>query len=573
MADRSSLFRVFRDLVQPMRDGTLLRADLYLPEGDGPFPALVERTPYGKDNSPEKQVGATEFFASHGYAVVIQDVRGRFGSEGRFVPFNDDGWQANRDGYDTVEWIAAQPWCTGKVGTIGGSYAGATQYQLAPTRPPHLVAMYVRESSADYWAEWVYHGGAFELGFMFEWTVKMTYNNLARLARSAEEHQARKGILERALAEVSSWHRHLPFGFNPLVEGLDDWYNEFLAHPEDGPYWQRWSIATQHAEIETPIVHLGGWFDIFLAGTLKNFEGMRSKGRTPAARAAQRLLVGPWVHGPQNIAKSLQGEIDFGPDAVRDYNQLRLPWFDHWLKRADNGVLDEPPVQLFVMGENRWRAADAYPLPGTRYEPWHLHEGGRLERAASDRAEMADAYVYDPDYPVPTLGGQTLNIPGGAYDQRPIEHRCLVYTSAPLDRPLTIVGPVTAVLHAMSSAPDTDWVVRLTDVHPNGVSRLLTDGILRARYRESTTHPTLIEPNRVYEFPIDLWATANTFLPGHRIRVAVTSSSFPRFDRNLNTGGPIGAEASGRAALNTVFHDAVRPSRVILPVVSSWLSG
>ena len=198
MSDRPAAFRILKDLVQPMRDGTPLRADVYLPEGDGPFPALVERTPYGKENSPEKQVGAPEFFASQGYAVVVQDVRGRFASEGRFVPFHDDGWGANRDGYDTVEWIAAQPWCAGKVGTIGGSYAGATQYRLAPTRPPHLVAMYVRESSADYWAEWVYHGGAFELGFMFEWTVRWTHNNLARLARSAEEHKARKGILERA---------------------------------------------------------------------------------------------------------------------------------------------------------------------------------------------------------------------------------------------------------------------------------------------------------------------------------------------------------------------------------------
>ena len=567
MSDRPAAFRILKDLVQPMRDGTPLRADVYLPEGDGPFPALVERTPYGKENSPEKQVGAPEFFASQGYAVVVQDVRGRFASEGRFVPFHDDGWGANRDGYDTVEWIAAQPWCAGKVGTIGGSYAGATQYRLAPTRPPHLVAMYVRESSADYWAEWVYHGGAFELGFMFEWTVRWTHNNLARLARSAEEHKARKGILERAIAEAPSWHRRLPLGPNPLVEGLDDWYNEFLAHPEDGPYWQRWSIASQYSEIDTPIVHLGGWFDIFLAGTLRNFVGMRAKARTPAARAGQRLVVGPWIHGPLNMAKSLQGEVDFGPEAVWDYNRMRLPWFDYWLKGARNGVLDEPPVRLFVMGDNCWRSADTYPLPGTRYERWYLHAGSRLDREAPAGAETADGYVYDPDDPVPTLGGQTLNIPGGAYDQRPIEGRCLVYTSAPLDRPLTIVGPVTAALHAMSSAPDTDWVIRLTDVHPDGTSRLLADGILRARYRESTTRPTPIEPNRVYEFPVDLWATANTFLPGHRIRVAVTSSSFPRFDRNLNTGGPIGVEAAGRPALNTVFHDAARPSRIVLPVV------
>ena len=560
---------VLRDLVQPMRDGTRLRADVYLPEGPGPFPALVERTPYGKDNSPEMQVGAPAFFARHGYAVVVQDVRGRFTSEGRFVPFHDDGWGPTRDGYDTVEWVAAQPWCTGKVGTIGGSYAGATQYRLAPTRPPHLGAMYVRESSADYWAEWVYHGGAFELGFMLEWTVRWTYNNLTRLARSEAEYRARKGILERALQELPSWQRRLPLRPNPLVEGLDDWFNDFLAHAADGPYWQQWSIASQHQEIDTPIVHLGGWFDIFLAGTLKNYVGIRARARSAAARAGQRLVVGPWVHGPLNMAKRVAGEVDFGEEAVRDYNAIRLPWFDHWLKGVANRILEEPPVQLFVMGENRWRFADVYPLRRTRDVPWFLHAGGGLDRTAPAGAEPADGYVYDPDDPVPTVGGCTLNLPGGAFDQRPIEGRCLVYTSAPVERPLTIIGPLTAVLHAMSSAPDTDWVVRLTDVHPDGTSRLLADGILRARYRESGAAPTLLTPHRVYELPVDLWATANTFLPGHRIRVAVTSSSFPRFDRNLNTGGPIGAEATGRPALNTVFHDSARPSHVVLPVIEA----
>src|SRR5439155_1643221 len=372
------------------------------------------------------------------------------------------------------------------------------QYRLAPTRPPHLRAMYVRESSADYWAEWVYHGGAFELGFMLEWTVRWTYNNLTRLARSEAEYRARKGILERALQELPSWQRRLPLRPNPLVEGLDDWYNDFLAHPADGPYWQQWSIASQHQEIDTPIVHLGGWFDIFLAGTLKNYVGIRARARSAEARAGQRLVVGPWVHGPLNMAKRVAGEVDFGEEAVRDYNAIRLPWFDHWLKGVANRILEEPPVQLFVMGENRWRFADVYPLRRTRDVPWFLHAGGGLDRTAPAGAEPADGYVYDPDDPVPTVGGCTLNLPGGAFDQRPIEGRCLVYTSAPVERPLTIIGPVTAVLHAMSSAPDTDWVVRLTDVHPDGTSRLLADGILRARYRESGTAPTLLTPDRVY---------------------------------------------------------------------------
>jgi hypothetical protein len=564
-----SPIKVLHDVPQVMRDGTVLRADVHLPEGAGPFPTLLERTPYGKASSPECQVGAPAFFASAGYAVVIQDVRGRFASEGRFVPFHDDGWGPNRDGYDTVEWIAAQPWCDGNVGTIGGSYAGATQYRLAPTRPPHLRAMYVRESSADYWAEWVYHGGAFELGFMLEWTVKWTYNNLARLAPDPGEQARRRGILEKALGELGSWHRQRPLHPNPLVEGLDDWFNEFLAHPADGPYWWRWNIASQHAEVETPIAHLGGWFDIFLAGTIKNFVGLRARARSQAARDAQRLVIGPWVHGPWNMAKSAQGEVDFGADAIWDYNARRLPWFDHWLKGRRTAALDEPRVQLFVMGENRWRTADDYPLAGTRVTPWYLRDGGALTPEPPAGAERADGYRYDPDDPVPTLGGATLNLPGGAYDQRPIEDRCLVYTSPPLERDLTIIGDVHCVLHAMSSAPDTDVVVRLTDVHPDGFSRLLCDGILRARYRDSGTHPTPLEPNRVYELTVDLWATANRFRRGHRIRVAVTSSSFPRFDPNPNTGGPVAAEARGQVALNTVFHDTARPSRVLLPVVEA----
>lgn len=562
----TTAYTILRDIPQIMRDGTTLYADIYLPKGDGPFPALLERTPYNKEDSPEMQVGSPPFFASLGYAVVIQDVRGRFKSHGVFIPFHDDGWGPNRDGYDTVEWIAAQPWCNGRVGGIGGSYAGATQYRMAPTRPPHLKALYSRESSADYWSEWVYHGGAFELGFMWSWTVRNTLTNLANIV-DAEEFAQRKGVIERALEEIDTWYRHLPLYPNPIIDGIADWYNDYLLQPEDGPYWWQWNIGQKHHEVETPTVHMGGWFDIFQIGTLKNYMGMRTKARTAEARAAQRLYIGPWIHGPWNMATSVQGEVDFGPESTRAYNDIRVPWFDYWLKGINTGILEEPPVQLFVMGENRWRSAADFPLPNTRYTEWYLHEQGGLSRQRPTGAEAADSYVYDPADPVPTRGGCTLSIPGGAYDQRPIEDRCLVYTSEPLDRDLTIIGPVTCVLHALTSASDTDWVVRLTDVHPDGFSRLLCDGILRARYRESTTSPTLLTPHQVYDYTIDLWATANTFKAGHRIRVAVTSSCFPRFDRNLNTGGPLHQEAVGQVALNTVFHDAMRPSHVILPVV------
>jgi len=561
-----SEIRILRDQPVTMRDGTRLYANVHLPAGPGPFPALLERTPYSKDNSVEVQIGAPAFFVAAGYAVVLQDVRGRFRSEGRFVPFQDDGWGANRDGWETVAWVAAQPWCNGQVGTIGGSYSGATQYRLAPTRPPHLRAMVAREASADFHAEWVYHGGAFELAFMLGWTLNCMDSDLAHLGAGAEM-LARKRGLEQARAAIETWQRHLPLNPNPLWVGLADWYNDFLLHPDDGPYWQQWSIESQHAEVETPILHLGGWFDIFLNGTLKNFAGLRAHARTLEARRAQRLIVGPWVHGPWNLPIAVQGEVDFGPESVRDYNDLRRPWFDYWLKGSQNGVMDEPAVQLFVMGENRWRSADEYPLPGTRYTNWYLRQAGQLDPRPPSGPEPADSYDYDPEQPVPTLGGSTLNIPAGAFDQRPIEGRCLVYTSDVLARDLTIIGNVRCILYASSSAPDTDWVVRLTDVHPDGFSRLLCDGILRARYRQSWTTPALLTPHEVYEFVVDLWATANTFLAGHRLRVAITSSSFPRFDRNLNTGGVFGAETGGQVARNLIIHDAQRPSHIILPVI------
>ncbi len=557
---------ILRNVVVPMRDGTRLSADVYLPRGDGPFPALVERTPYGKEASIEVQIGAPQFFTDHGYAVVIQDVRGRFASEGRFYPFKYDGWGEQQDGYDTVEWIAAQPWCDGRVGTIGGSYAGATQYRMAPTRPPHLRAMAARQSASDYWAEWVYHGGAFELGFMLHWTLRWEFFNLAHLA-SGDEYERRKAELADAIEDMDDLYQRLPLAPDPLVVGLEDWYNEFLAHPADGPFWQQWSIARQHHQVDTPIFHLGGWFDIFINGTLKNFTGLRANARSQAARDAQKLIVGPWIHSPANMLKPTQGDVNFGPASVRDYNEMRLPWFDYWLKGRSNVVMDEPPVQLFVMGENRWRSADTYPLPDTQYQSWYFCGGGGLTTMPPTTDEPPDTFLFDPAHPTPTLGGCTLYMSSGPFDQTPAEAWGLTYTSTPLPHDLTIIGPVACVLLGASSAVDTDWVVRLTDVEEDGFSRLLCDGILRARYRASHINPTPLTPGEVYEFVVDLWATANTFKAGHCIRVAVCSSSFPRFDRNLGTG-EVPAQG-GRVCVqhNTVFHDALRPSRIILPVI------
>ena len=356
------------------------------PKGSGPFPALLERTPYSKDNSPECQVGSPPFFASHGYAVVIQDVRGRFASEGRFVPFHDDGWGPNRDGYDTVEWIAAQPWCDGNVGTIGGSYAGATQYRLAPTRPPHLRAMYVRESSADYWAEWVYHGGAFELGFMLEWTVKWTYNNLARLARSPEEHARRKGVLEKALAGAPELAPRAAAPPQPARRGP-----RRLVQRVPRPSRRRPVLVAlehrppprRHRDADRPPRGLVRHLPRGDAQELRRHCGPRRAPRrraTPSASSSGRGSTDPGTWRRPSRARWTSA-----PEAIRDYNAIRLPWFDHWLRGARNGVPDEPRVQLFVMGENRWRTADAYPWPGTRETPWYLRDGGAADAGGAGR--------------------------------------------------------------------------------------------------------------------------------------------------------------------------------------------
>ena len=560
----------------PMRDGTTLRANITRPVGDGRFPALLERTPYNKEGGSEVNIGSPEFFAERGYAVVIQDVRGRFASEGDFYPFKDDGAGLNRDGYDTIEWIADQPWCDGNVGTIGGSYSGATQYRALLSRPPHLRASYARESSSDYVREWVYRDGAFELGFSLAWAHGVTLSNLTHLV-DANTVESRQSHLEQIREDMDDWYERLPHHPVPFLEGLSDWYNDWLKQPEDGAYWWQFNIETYHDQVETPVYHLGGWFDIFLAGTLKNYAGLKQNARTEKARQSQKLIVGPWIHGPDNIDKQVVGEFDFGADARRNFNEIRLPWFDHWLKDIDTGVLDEAPVSLFVMGRNAWRTASDWPLPETRYTNYYLRGGssesidslndGTLSSAPPGDSENPDSFTYDPSDPVPTLGGNNLNIPGGVFDQRSVDARCLTFTSDPLAEELEVTGPVKAVIYGLSSAADTDWVVRLTDVHPDGYSRIVCDGILRARYRNSFEHPELLDPGKVYRYEIDLWGTSNAFQPGHRIRVSITSSCFPRFDRNLNTGGPIHREAIGQVAINTVFHDSIRASHIILPVI------
>jgi len=566
---------VERGLPVPVRDGTVLRADVYRPAAPGRFPVLLERVAYELG----ARVGAyAPAYVRRGYAVVGQNVRGTYASAGQPVPFRDDGWGANRDGYDTVEWAAAQAWSDGNVGMLDGSYSGFTQYLVAPTRPPHLRALSPRESGGDVYRDWNFRGGAHQLHFARLWTMRtcLGWLGAAGAGATAADAAAREG-LERALAQGEApWLDRLPLRSCPPLEGAPGarWYFDDLAHPEDGPYWRPRRLATRYGEVETPMLHIAGWFDFFLDGTLRDFQGLQTGARSEAARRAQRLVIGPWIHGPAATAQRRAGDVDFGPQAAVDLTALRLRWYDHWLKGLDNGALDEPPVRAFLMGANRWLALDSWPPPGVASAPLFLRRGtgpasaslngGGLSFQAPDAGEAPDGFDYDPRHPVPSL----LRYPQLApTDHRPVEGRLLTYTSDVLERDLAVTGPVAAELHAASSAPDTDWVVRLCDVWPDGRSLSVCDGILRARYRDSLERPEPLAPGETYRFRIELSSTAHVFAAGHRLRVHVTSSDFPRYDRNPNTGAPVDAETRTRVARNTVFHDAARPSHLLLPTL------
>ena len=553
-----------REVPVPMRDGTILRADIYRPAASGRFPVVLERVGY--------ELGARvsaygPYYAQRGYVVVGQNVRGAYASDGELEPMRDDGWREHPDGYDTVEWAAAQPWSNGNVGMVDGSYSGFTQYQIAPTRPPHLRALSPREGGGDPYRDWHYRAGAQQLYFTRSWTLQTCVGWLSHPKAAAKAPGARERIEEALAKGLEPLLEHLPLIECPPLEGLQlaSWYFDYLRHPDDGPYWQAMSMDQHFAEVDVPILHIGGWFDVFLGGTLRAFQGLQANARTEAARRGQRLVVGPWVHGPANTSQRQAGEVDFGDDAIYDIHANRVRWYDHWLKGMSNGVMDGPAVRAFLMGANQWLDLDTWPPAGITYRPMYFHQGNGLSFNAPDSTEAPDKFTYDPRQPV---SSQMLYPQLGPKDYRPIEDQMLCYTSEVLEADLSVAGPVTAVLRSSSSALDTDWVVRLCDVWPDGRSLSVCDGILRARYRDSLSQPTLLKPNEVYQFQVDLWSTAQVFKAGHRLRIHVTSSDFPRYDRNLNTGGPFATESSSVVAVNTVHHDAARPSHLRLPILA-----
>ena len=591
-----------------MRDDIRLATDIYLPDGDGPFPAIMERTPYGRDLPSRSEITAhnptpiprddfAAYFCAHGYAVVFQDCRGRHGSEGKFIKYLSDG----EDGFDSCAWLVAQDWCDGRICTMGLSYGAHTQAALACLDPPGLVAQVLDCGGfANAWRGGIRQSGAFELK-QATWAFKQ-----AALSPEAEADPVLKAALTGE--NIRDWLTRLPWkpGHSPLRHHPD--YEAYLfeqwTHGAFDEYWRQlgiWAAGFYPRYSRAAVVHMSSWYDPYPLTATSNYLGLKT-----ARRGPQRLILGPWTHGDRS--QTLFGDVEFGPDAAvdswaGDWRAYRLRFFDSIIKGTD---FDEPTVRVFVMGGGsgrrnaaghlehggRWIFARDWPLPDTRFTPYYLHNDGRLDQTAQPEGAAPVSYDFDPAHPVPTIGGNLTSLEpvasGGAWDQTeseeffgcappylPLASRpdVLVFQTAPLAEATQIVGPVEAVLYVATDGPDTDFTAKLIDVHPpnadypHGYAMILTDGIVRLRYAEDPANPRLRTPGEITCVTVTLFPTANLFLPGHRIRLDVSSSNFPKFDVNPNTGEPEGAGRQKRVAVNTVFTDAARPSHMVFPLV------
>ena len=548
-------YRLEENVMIPMRDGTRLAANIYFPKTDEPLPALVVRTPYNKDRFS----GYGEYYAPRGYVVVIQDIRGRYASEGKFYNYLNDGYNDNKDGYDTIEWAGTQSWCSGNVGTMGISHMCLVQYLTAPTRPPHLKAMMPGLCPADYYGEMRYSGGALQ-GQTVQWEISN-----AAIVPSLSTPEKYRGWLSRSKRE--EWPDLLSLFAQPFME--------WIQNAADGPYWWQFAPYRHYEEMDVPILHHGGWYDRYAMGIPRNFEGVSKHGRTEKTRRSQKLFMGPWTHmdrGPRKV-----GDWDFGPAAEVDINALRLRWFDYWLKGIDNGIMDEPPVSIFVMGENKWRFESEWPPASTRYTTYYFHNSsgepvyslndGLLSPEPLAANQPPASYTHDPHDPLPTIGGDNYFGQGGPADQREVDKRSLTFTTEPLTEDVEVTGHPTVVLYVSSTAADTDFTAMITDVHPDGTSIILRNNILRAKYRDSSDTPVLLEPGKIYRVEIKMAAFSNLFKKGHAIRVSIASSNFPKWIPNPGTGLDFGKGTQSRSAQNTIYHDAEHPSHVVLPII------
>ena len=545
-----------------MRDGVSLATDVYRPRAEGKFPVLLERTPY--DRNGESSMAYE--LASHGYVVVLQDTRGRYESGGVFYPFRDE----SQDGFDTVEWAAKLEYANGKVGMFGGSYVGATQMLAAMAKPPHLVAIFPFLTGSDYYDGWTYQNGVLMQWFTSSWTSILAVDTLRR--RAEENLKPKEWV---ATMPVENY----PLLTLPAPDSLAPYFHDWIEHERSDSYWRRWRISDHYREMDVKGLHAAGWHDLFLKGSIKNYMGLHAEANNPEVRAGQRLLIGPWAHTPTS-AEGKVGDVVFGKSAVLDMTGTALKWFDYTLKGRQNDFADAAPVRLFIMGENVWRDEHEFPLARTRYTKYYLQSNNGANGPTGD-GKLAltppgdgrpDQFEYDPKNPVPTIGGRLccgLAVPPGPFDQSANESRpdVLTFSTPPLEKDLEVTGFISLDLYAATSAVDTDFTALLADVGESGYARFLTDGVVRARYRDGTERAEEVVPGKVYKYTIDLWATSNVFKKGHRLRLYISSSNFPRFNRNPNTGEAMLGASRMVSARQIVYHDRKYSSALTLPII------
>lgn len=566
--------KIEQDVRVEMRDGVGLATDVYRPDDDERHPVLVHRTPYSKGLG--WFVSGLMFnpldAVARGYVVLVQDTRGRLASEGEWEPFVDEA----ADGYDTVEWAAGQPWSDGNVGIYGSSYMGVTTVQAMIAAPPHLKAGLAYVTGANYHNGWTYSGGGFELGFNLWWTNFLGWDTATRLKASDEEQADLLGRLASTAADPWSAARRLPLIDQPAFEqGVAPYWRTWLEHPTYDDYWASVDAVARAEEIHAPLLQIAAWYDNFLRGQLDLYHALKGSGD-------HRIVIGPWDHEAYlSLGLSTAGERDFGPVAMSgpaSVAELAFDWFDQWLRGKETSLMQTSKARYFLMGSNTWAEAETWPPPHTPTD-YYLRSGGHANTRFGDGTlaretpanEPADSFVYDPADPVPSVGGRTLHPifgPGGVQNQADVEERqdVLVYTSARLVSPLTVCGPVMVTLFAATSAEDTDFTAKLVDVLPDDYCANVAEGIVRARHRNGGDQ--LLEPGETTELTIDLWETAYTFPAGHRIRLEISSSNFPRYSRNLNSAvrPELGEADDVRTAVQQIRHDAEHPSRLTLPV-------
>ena len=536
-----------------MRDGVELSADIYRPDAPGKFPTLLRRTPYVKASGGARAIDRVRKYVSHGYVVVYEDVRGRGDSGGEFVPYRTDGI----DGYDTIEWCAAQAWSDGKVGTFGGSYEGVNQWLAAVQQPPHLTTMIALVSPSDPFVE-------SPTGIPIPQDISWYFFTAGHVLQNID---------------AVDWNRvyeHLPIiDLDEVAGRRDQNWKDLFDHTTLDAWWEPLRYQNKFERVRVPVLHISGWYDDEQVGTPLNYIGMTTKGATADIRKNQKLLMGAWPHAVDSTSKL--GDVDFGSADLIDLDGYMLRWFDYWLKGKDTGIMSEAPVRIFVMGTNEWANENEWPMARTQWTNYYAHSSGRANTLSGDgvlstaepAAEPADGYRYDPKNATPFITAPSFAQIGGPDDYRSVEARddVLVYSSEPMKRDTEVCGPIRAEVWAASSATDTDFMVKLIDVWTDGYAERLSDGMVRARYRDGMESASLIEPGKIYRYSVDVWNTCEMFKVGHRIRVEIASSAVPKFDRNPNTGEPLGRTTTMQVADQKIFHDREHPTHLILPIV------